>query len=104
MTDTKHNPPQPHHPFDHVMKEIFVHGNTSIFQAFAGGQCIVEALNTDLREILSDEGDSVFRLEDSSILHVEFVGRLSDRLLTRSAIYAAPLSDKHQCEIRQVLL
>jgi hypothetical protein len=97
-------PTQPHHPFDHVMKEIFVPGNTSILQSLAGNQRIVEAVNTDLREILAYECDSVFRLDDGSLLHVEFVGRLPQRILTRAAIYGALLSDTYQCVIRQVLL
>lgn len=102
--ESKNKTPQPHHPFDHVMKEIFVPGNTSILQSLAGQPRIVEAVNTDVREILSYECDSVFRLDDGTLLHVEFVGRISQRLPARSAIYAALLSDMHQCPIRQTLL
>jgi hypothetical protein len=86
------------------MKEIFVPGNTSILQSLAGPQRIIEAVNTDLRQILAYECDSVFRLDDGSLLHVEFVGRLPQRVIIRSAIYGALLSDTYQCVIRQVLL
>lgn len=46
------------------------------------------------------ECNSLFRLDDGSLLHVESVGRSSQRLPARSAIYAALLSDLHQCPIR----
>lgn len=56
--ESKNKTPQPHHPLDHVMKEIFVPGTTSILQSLAGQPRIVEAVNPGVREILSHECDS----------------------------------------------
>jgi predicted transposase YdaD len=90
--------------YDLVLKDLFQKDRPTLLERLSGGQRIRESLNVELPRIQERRADLAFRLEDASLLHLEFQAANDRDMQFRQGIYGLLLGQKYRSRIRQVVL
>jgi len=90
--------------YDGVLKDLFQKDPSTILKELAGGAAIEEVLSGDFQEMQQRRADLVLRLEDKSILNIEFQSENYRDMPYRAGIYALMAGQRYRVPVRQVVL
>jgi predicted transposase YdaD len=88
---------------DAALKHVFMLGPSFVMERATNGRAVREYLNVELASLLKRRVDVLARLEDDTVLHVEFQCRNDSRMGKRMAVYHAVLAERYG-EVRSVVL
>jgi hypothetical protein len=94
-------PPQ---DYDGVLKDIFQIDRPTVWNRLTGGAAIVEVLIADFQEVRQRRADLVVRLDDESILNLEFQTVNDAQMPFRMGTYALMIGERYQRPVRQCVL
>jgi hypothetical protein len=91
--------------YDSIIKGLFQRNRPSVLlDLLTCGLPVRQILNGELARVLERRADSVFLLEDESILHLEFQTRNDKEMPYREGIYGLLLGQKYKRVVRQAVI
>jgi hypothetical protein len=83
--------------YDAVIKDLFERDHPSLLDGLLAGRKITGSLNLELKVMLKRFPDLLLRLDDGTILHIEFQAANHRKMPHRAGIYALMIAYKHDC-------